>query len=92
MPERFKTIAVWLTASGIKVFGILIALIIHSQMSKRIVKLRRRIKNRFDEKGIHLPFPHRVLIRGGTQKRSSEWRVMNDEFKSLNSQFIILNA
>jgi len=23
-----------------------------------------------DEKGIHLPFPHRVLIRGGTQKRS----------------------
>ncbi len=31
-------------------------------------ELRRRIKNRFDEKGIHLPFPHRVLIWGGTKK------------------------
>ncbi len=68
MSERFKTIAVWLTASGIKVFGILIAPIIHSQMSKRIVKLRRRIKNRFDEKGIHLLFQHRVLIWGETKQ------------------------
>jgi len=25
-------------------------------------ELRRRIKNRFDEKGIQIPFPHRVLI------------------------------
>ena len=27
-------------------------------------ELRRRIKNRFDEKGIQIPFPHRVLIWG----------------------------
>lgn len=38
MPEIFKNITTWLTTSGIKVFGILIALIILSQMSKWIVK------------------------------------------------------
>lgn len=27
-------------------------------------ELRRRIKNRFDEKGVQIPFPHRVLIWG----------------------------
>jgi small conductance mechanosensitive channel len=27
-------------------------------------ELRKRIKNRFDEKGIQIPFPHRVLIWG----------------------------
>lgn len=35
-------------------------------------ELRRRIKIRFDEKGIQLPFPHRVLIWGEPQKKSSE--------------------
>jgi small conductance mechanosensitive channel len=38
MPEIFKTVATWLTTSGIKVLGILIALLILSQMSKWIVK------------------------------------------------------
>jgi small conductance mechanosensitive channel len=38
MPEFFKQIASWLTTSGIKVLGILIALLILSQMSKWIVK------------------------------------------------------
>jgi small conductance mechanosensitive channel len=38
MPELFKNIATWLITSGIKVLGILIALIILSQMSKWIVK------------------------------------------------------
>jgi small-conductance mechanosensitive channel len=38
MPEIFKNITVWLTTSGIKVLGILIALLILSQMSKWIVK------------------------------------------------------
>lgn len=38
MPEIFKTVATWLTTSGIKVLGILIALLILSQISKWIVK------------------------------------------------------
>ncbi len=32
-------------------------------------ELRRRIKNRFDEKGIQIPFPHRVLFSGETEKK-----------------------
>jgi small conductance mechanosensitive channel len=32
-------------------------------------ELRRRIKNRFDEKGISIPFPHHVLIWGDKEKR-----------------------
>ena len=31
-------------------------------------ELRRRIKKRFDEKGIQIPFPHRVLLWGDTTK------------------------
>jgi small conductance mechanosensitive channel len=31
-------------------------------------ELRRRIKIRFDEKGIQLPYPHRVLLWGDTKK------------------------
>ena len=38
MAEIFKNITTWLTTSGIKVLGILIALLILSQMSKWIVK------------------------------------------------------
>ena len=38
MPEIFKNITTWLATSRIKVLGILIALIILSQMSKWIVK------------------------------------------------------
>jgi small conductance mechanosensitive channel len=38
MPDFFKNITAWLITSGIKVFGILIALLILSQMSKWIVK------------------------------------------------------
>jgi hypothetical protein len=37
MPETFKTIGNWLTTSGIKILGILIALSILSQMSRWIV-------------------------------------------------------
>ncbi|MBS3918946.1 MAG: mechanosensitive ion channel family protein [Deltaproteobacteria bacterium] len=32
-------------------------------------ELRRRIKIRFDEKGIQLPFPHRVLLWGETKQK-----------------------
>jgi len=42
MPELFKNITAWLTTSGIKVLGILIALIVLSQMSKWIVKWLER--------------------------------------------------
>jgi hypothetical protein len=38
MPEIIKTITAWFTTSGIKVLGILIALIILARMSKWIVK------------------------------------------------------
>lgn len=38
MPEIFQNITTWLATSGVKVFGILIAFIILSQMSKWIVK------------------------------------------------------
>jgi small conductance mechanosensitive channel len=42
MPELFKTISSWLTSSGIKVIGILVILIILSQMSRWIVKWLER--------------------------------------------------
>ncbi len=42
MSEIFKNITSWVTASGIKVLGILIALIILSQMSRWIVKWLER--------------------------------------------------
>jgi small-conductance mechanosensitive channel len=32
-------------------------------------ELRRRLKNRFDEKGIQIPLPHRVLFWGETDKK-----------------------
>ncbi len=35
-------------------------------------ELRRRIKIRFDEKGIEIPFPHRVLLWGEPKGRSNE--------------------
>jgi hypothetical protein len=63
MLELFKTVSSWLTTSGMKIIGILITLIILSQMSKRI-------KNRFDEKGIQIPFPHRVLFWGDKERRA----------------------
>jgi small conductance mechanosensitive channel len=34
-------------------------------------ELRRRIKNRFDEKGIEIPFPHRVLIWRKPEKKNN---------------------
>jgi small conductance mechanosensitive channel len=33
-------------------------------------ELRRRIKNRFDEKGIQIPFPHRILFWGEPKKQN----------------------
>ena len=42
MPEIFENITAWLTTSGIKVLGILVALLIPSQMSKWIVKWLER--------------------------------------------------
>jgi len=42
MPELFKTISSWLTTSGIKVIGILITLVILSQMSRWIIKWLER--------------------------------------------------
>jgi len=32
-------------------------------------ELRRRVKNRFDEKGIQPPLPHRILFWGEPQKK-----------------------
>jgi small conductance mechanosensitive channel len=47
MLELFKTVSSWLTTSGIKIIGILITLVILSQMSKWIVKwLERFVRER----------------------------------------------
>jgi len=35
-------------------------------------ELRRRIKTRFDEKGIRIPYPHRVLFWGETKKEQDK--------------------
>jgi len=42
MPEIFHTFTAWLTTSRIKILGILIVLIILSQISKWIINLLRR--------------------------------------------------
>jgi len=48
MPERFKNITTWPATSGIKVLGILIALLVVSRMSKsgmvEAVSLRRKLR------------------------------------------------
>ena len=44
-------------------------------------ELRRRIKNRFDEKGIQIPFPHRVLIWGDKEKSESNSKCQNPNVK-----------
>jgi predicted PurR-regulated permease PerM len=54
--ESFKTIASWLTTSGIKILGILITLFILFPMSRRIVKWLEKIVPDKD--------PHRVLVGG----------------------------
>ena len=41
-------------------------------------ELRKRIKNRFDEKGIQIPFPHRVLIWGDEQS-NAKWKMENEK-------------
>jgi small conductance mechanosensitive channel len=41
-------------------------------------ELRKRIKNRFDEKGIQIPFPHRVLIWGDEQS-NAKWKMRNEK-------------
>ena len=41
-------------------------------------ELRKRIKNRFDEKGIQIPFPHRVLIWGDEQN-NTKWKMRNEK-------------
>ena len=138
MVEAFKNLTSWLTTSGTKIVGILIGLLILSQMSRWVVtwlekfvpvrdplqtaeakkraqtlgnilrhalliveppqnlgverfgeselvirltvktaplkqwevgrELRKRIKARFDERGIQMPLPHRVLLWGETRK------------------------
>jgi small conductance mechanosensitive channel len=42
MPELFKTVSSWLTTSGIKIIGILIMLVILSQMSRWVIKWLER--------------------------------------------------
>ncbi|NWF93687.1 MAG: mechanosensitive ion channel family protein [Syntrophaceae bacterium] len=44
-------------------------------------ELRRRIKNRFDEKGIEIPFPHRTLFWGETRRSK-----ISDDEKYPNSK------
>ncbi len=44
-------------------------------------ELRRRIKIRFDEKGIQFPFPHRVLIREDRKENESNFKCQNPNVK-----------
>jgi small conductance mechanosensitive channel len=44
-------------------------------------ELRRRIKNRFDEKGIQIPFPHRVLIREDNKQHDANSKCQNPNVK-----------
>jgi small-conductance mechanosensitive channel len=71
MSGTLKTVTLWLTTSGIRILGILIGLFILSRMSRWTApqkqwevgrELRKRIKKRFDEKGIEMPSPQRVLL------------------------------
>jgi moderate conductance mechanosensitive channel len=113
MVETFKDLTSWLTTSGTKIVGILIGLLILSQIGEGLAseepyqsaileppqilgverfgeselvirmtiktaplkqwevgrELRKRIKARFDERGIQMPLPHRVLLWGETRKK-----------------------
>ncbi len=44
-------------------------------------ELRKRIKIRFDEKGIEIPFPHRVMISGDKEKGESNSKRQNPNVK-----------
>jgi small-conductance mechanosensitive channel len=44
-------------------------------------ELRKRIKNRFDEKGISIPFPHRVLIWGDKSQGEPNSKCQNPNVK-----------
>ena len=81
MIESVRTIANWLTTSGIKILGVerfgefhlTIRIMVKTAPLKQWEvgrELRRRIKNRFDEKGIQIPYPHRILVWG--EKDSKE--------------------
>lgn len=44
-------------------------------------ELRKRIKKRFDEEGIQMPFPHRVLLWGDTDQSESNAKCQNPKVK-----------
>jgi small conductance mechanosensitive channel len=44
-------------------------------------ELRRRIKIRFDKKGIRIPFPHRVLIWEDKEQSKPNFKCQNPNIK-----------
>ncbi len=46
-------------------------------------EMRRRIKNKFDELGIEIPFPHRTLYLGSGQDNEwiKDWALRTDNNK-----------
>jgi small-conductance mechanosensitive channel len=89
MSGTLKTVTLWLTTSGIRILGILIGLFILSRMSRWTApqkqwevgrELRKRIKKRFDEKGIEMPSPQRVFLQEN-EKKGQELKVKRLELR-----------
>ena len=85
MPETFKTIAAWLTTSGTKILGILVSLIILSQISKWIV--------RWMEKFVPEKDPLQVAEAKKRAHRKEQCKLKIAEFKMiiLHFSFYILH-
>jgi len=83
MTEHLKTTLLWLTTSGIKIIGILVAFFILSQMSRWIVRWMERFVPEKDPLQAADPLSPPRPFLGRNQKRTMQiinCKVINDEF------------